>query len=75
MKAYLKLIAIASIFAFALTACKNAPSPQDTSPTKAAKCNALRARMMQFGNQNNTSNAIQDTEQQNWQQTYEDECQ
>lgn len=74
MKNYLKSIAIASIFTFAFTACKNAPSPQDTSPTKPAKCNALRARMMQVGHQNNTSNAIQDTEQQSLQETYKNEC-
>ena len=72
MKILFKAITLTTIIA--LSACTNAPSPQDTSPEKPAKCNAIRAQMMRAGHQNNTSNAILDTEQQGLQETYKNEC-
>lgn len=70
MKTMLTLIATALL----LSACANAPSPQDTSPSKEAKCKSLQMQMMPTGSQNNTPNAVLDSEQDNLRETYKAEC-
>jgi hypothetical protein len=70
MKAILSL----STAALLLSACANAPSPQDTSPTKEAKCKSLQMQMMPTGSQNNTPNAVLASEQDSLRQTYKTEC-
>ena len=57
-----------------ISACASVPSPQDTSPTQAAKCKALKLQMMPTGSQNNTPSAVLNSEQDSLRDTYKQEC-
>lgn len=70
----LLIILIVSITTVILSACTNTPSPQNTRPTHAAKCKALKMHMMPIGNQNNTPSAVLESDQDNLRDTYKQEC-
>ena len=70
----MKRFFITAAMGIVLSACADLPSPQDTTPTQEAQCKAMQSQMMQTGSQNNTANAVLDSEQQTAQQAYKDQC-
>lgn len=69
-----KKLLFTPIVALILTACNSLPSPQDTQPTQESKCAAIRAKMAQVGSNNNTSAAVSDSQQIDYQRLYQEEC-
>lgn len=68
-----QLLTLATL-SFALTGCLNLPSPQDTQPTQASKCAAIRAKMTQVGSTNNTPSAVSDSQNIDYRTLYHEEC-
>ena len=59
-----------------LSACTNAPSPQNTTPSNPAQCAALRAQLLRapMNANNNMPSAVADSQNANIQKLYHDQC-
>lgn len=57
-----------------LAACVHAPSPQDTAPSREAKCSALRAHILRAPMQTTTPTAVADNQNVDIRQQYHNEC-
>jgi len=68
---------LACLFALSLlTACyrSKAPSPQDTSPTHKAMCADLRNKAMLNASNGRSSIAVNDAQDQHYQEAYKNQC-